>query len=61
MRFVKEYANYENERIKNFNIGDGAKAKAYEAINKAVHMYERGIITGTEAVRMIGASTLKLT
>lgn len=52
-RFMKEYANYRKEEIKNHVINDELKACSIEQINKAVKCYERGLFTVEETIEMI--------
>lgn len=60
MRFVKEYANYEKDKIVKADLRNEVKTNALKSIDKAVHMYDRGMITGTDAIREIGYVVIHL-
>ena len=60
MRFVKEYANYEKDKIVKADLRNEVKANALKAIDKAVHMYDRGMLTGTDTIREIGYVVIHL-
>ena len=52
-RFMREYANYRKEEIKNHVVNDGLKACSIEQIDKAVKCYERGLFTVDETMELI--------
>lgn len=59
-RFVKEYANYRKEEFKNDYINSASNMNSYivyrysvEKCNNLVARYAAGMITATEAVRLI--------
>lgn len=53
-RFMKEYANFQKQSICNGElIKQDIKDKATENVDKALRIYERGLITVDEAMKLI--------
>lgn len=53
-RFMKEYAEYQKMKIaKNEFIDEDTKNQAIKDADKILQIYERGLITITEAMQML--------
>ena len=52
-RFMKEYAKYRKEEIKNHVVNDALQVCSIDQIDKAVKCYERGLFTVRETIELI--------
>ena len=53
-RFIKEYANFQKETIKNLELmNETLKENAISKIDKTLDLQEKGLITTDEAIKNI--------